>query len=86
MYYSRLHTELKERHLLEVKNKDLNEKLIDARKGLLETGSALLKVQQVTEQLMNKREQKDIQLQRAMELHKQYEIRKAIKKQATENS
>lgn len=61
--------------MLEVKNKDLNEKLIDARKGLLETGSALLKVQQVTEQLMNKREQKDIQLQRAMELHKQYEIR-----------
>ena len=67
--------ELKERHMLEVKNKDLNEKLLDARKGLLETGSALLKVQQATEQLMNKREQKDLQLQRALESHKQYEIK-----------
>lgn len=71
----RLHMELKERHSIEAKNKDLNDKLMDARQGLLETGTALFKVQQATEQLMSKREQKDIQLQRAMEAHKQYEIK-----------
>lgn len=67
---SRVHAELKERHLLEGRNKELTDKLLDARKGLQETGTALFRVQQATEQLMNRRDQREVQLQRAIETHK----------------
>lgn len=71
---SRLHMELKERHILEAKNKDLSEKLIDAKTGLQQTGAALYKLQQATDQLMSKRDRRDEQLQRAMDQNKAYEV------------
>ncbi len=75
MMKSRLHVELKERHTLEMKNKELTEKLLDARKGLQETGAALYKVQQATDQLMRKRDQREVQLQRALDGNTIYEAK-----------
>ena len=75
MMKSRLHMELKERHILEMKIKDLTEKLLDARKGLQETGAALYKVQQATDALMKKRDQREIQLQKAQEVNAAQEAR-----------
>ena len=72
---NRLHMELKERHSLEVKNRDLSEKLLDAKRGLHETGSALYKVQQATDQLLNKRDQREAQLLKSLELNRTYEGR-----------
>jgi len=67
---TRLHMELKERHTMDSKNKELNDKLMDARKGLQETGTALFKLQQATDQLMNKRDQREVQLQKAQEINR----------------
>lgn len=55
--------EAQERKALEQRNADLNSKLLEARKSLKETQSALQSVQLATEQLANKREQREAYLQ-----------------------
>jgi hypothetical protein len=71
----RLHVELKDRFILEAKNNELNEKLINAGKVLQETGTTLFKLQKATDQLMKKRDHREIKLQKALEINKQLETR-----------
>eukprot|EP00602_Paraphysomonas_sp_CaronLab_P011914 CAMPEP_0185042028 /NCGR_PEP_ID=MMETSP1103-20130426/42050_1 /TAXON_ID=36769 /ORGANISM="Paraphysomonas bandaiensis, Strain Caron Lab Isolate" /LENGTH=1155 /DNA_ID=CAMNT_0027582013 /DNA_START=42 /DNA_END=3509 /DNA_ORIENTATION=+ len=55
----RTESETKERQLLEKRNAELNSKLMEARQALKETQAALQSVQLATEQLSNKREQRE---------------------------
>ena len=74
-YSIALQGEIKEKRKLELRNADLSSKLADARQGLRDTQTALTNVQQATEQLVQKREQRDSQLQRVLTENKMYEAR-----------
>lgn len=71
----KLDTELKEKRKMEQRNADLNSKLTDARQGLRDTQAALQSVQQATEQLTIKRDQRDVQLNRLLAENKAYDNR-----------
>lgn len=64
---TRLHKEMMEKQALEYKNKELVEKLLQAREGLQETHNALYKVQQSTDELAEKDEERDYKVKVAME-------------------
>ncbi len=70
---NRLRLELQEKQNLELKVTELTEKLVEAKKGLQETSLALHKVQMATNQLMTKRDQREIDLQVATEQNRTYE-------------
>lgn len=70
---SRLRAELEHRQVLENKIADLTEKLSDAKRGLQETKSALNKVQTVASQLIAKRDEREVQLQQALDQNGVYE-------------
>jgi len=70
---SRLRSELENRQLLESKVTDLTEKLSDAKRGLSDTKSALNKVQAVASQLISKRDEREVQLQTALDQNGIYE-------------
>eukprot|EP01033_Poteriospumella_lacustris_P005291 gene5291-3780_t len=70
---SRLRAELEHRQVLETKITDLTEKLSEARRGLSETKGALNKVQTVASQLITKRDEREVQLQQALDQNGIYE-------------
>lgn len=70
-----LQGEMTMRQKLEARNEELNGKLIDAKQGLQETRNALLKVQQTTEQLVARRDEREQQLSKIMSISKNYEKR-----------
>lgn len=70
---SRLRSELENRQVLESKVMDLTEKLSDAKRGLTDTKSALNKVQAVASQLISKRDEREVQLQTALDQNGIYE-------------
>ena len=74
-YSIALQGEVKEKRKLELRNSDLSSKLSDARQGLRDTQAALSHVQQATEVLIMKRDQRDQQLQRVLAENKVYEAR-----------
>jgi len=74
-YSIALQGEVKEKRKLELRNADLSSKLADARQGLRDTQAALTNVQQATEQLIQKRDHRDSQLQRVLAENKLYEAR-----------
>ena len=71
----KLEAEYKEKHKLELKAADLNTKLTEARQGLRETRNALQNVQQATEHLLQKRDDRDAQLRKVVEINKGLEAR-----------
>lgn len=71
----KLDTELKDKRKMEQRNADLNSKLTDARQGLRDTQAALQSVQQATEQLTIKRDQRDVQMNRLLAENKAYDNR-----------
>lgn len=73
MLRSRLRMELQEKQSLEMKVTELTDKLVEAKKGLQETSLALHKVQMATNQLMSKRDQRELQLQSAIDQNHLYE-------------
>ena len=73
MLRSRLRMELQEKQALEMKVSELTDKLVEAKKGLQETSLALHKVQMATNQLMAKRDQRELQLQAAIDQNHLYE-------------
>ena len=77
MLKATIRSETKMRLMAERKNIDVSHKLAEARRGLQDTRNALLKVQGVTDDLMNRRDQRDAQLQKAVALNKAYERKMA---------
>jgi predicted nuclease with TOPRIM domain len=67
---SRLNAELKERHLMEAKYKELNKKFSESKKALQATGAALLQVHNQTSEMKNKRDEREIQLDEALSLNR----------------
>ena len=67
---SRLNAELKERHLMEAKYKELNKKFTESKKALQATGAALLQVHNQTSEMKNKRDEREIQLDEALSLNR----------------
>eukprot|EP00981_Chlorochromonas_danica_P003662 scaffold681_cov173-Ochromonas_danica.AAC.25 len=70
-----LQTEINARQKLESRNGELTEKLTDAKKGLQETRNALIKVQQTTEHLVRRRDEREEQLAKVMAISRTYERR-----------
>jgi len=68
---SRLNAELKERHILESKQKDMTRKFAESRKALQATGAALLQVHTQTSELKNKRDEREVLLDEALGINKQ---------------
>ncbi|RYH06179.1 hypothetical protein EON65_43210, partial [archaeon] len=60
---------------LEDRNHELNEKLMEAKEGLQETRNALLKVQQTTELMVSKRDERESQMNKMIQMSRQYEKR-----------
>jgi len=85
-YSIALQGEVKEKRKLELRNSDLSSKLSDARQGLRDTQAALSHVQQATEVLIMKRDQRDQQLQRVLAENKVYEARVYELENALRNS
>jgi hypothetical protein len=73
MLRSRLRMELQEKQALEMKVSELTDKLVEAKRGLQETSLALHKVQMATNQLMAKRDQRELQLQACIDQNHLYE-------------
>eukprot|EP01032_Pedospumella_encystans_P031885 gene31885-35991_t len=67
---SRLNAELKERHQMEAKYKELNKKFTESKKALQATGAALLQVHNQTSEMKNKRDEREIQLDEALNLNR----------------
>lgn len=67
---SRLDSEHQQRLKLEQKISEQNQKLAEARQGLRDTQHALQNVQQTLEQAFTKRDQKELQLQKALSENK----------------
>jgi len=67
---ARLNAELKERHMLDARNQELNRKFMESRKALQATGEMLLKVHNQVTEMRSKSEEREVQLQGALELNK----------------
>lgn len=67
---SRLNAELKERHLMEAKYKELNKKFTESKKALQATGAALLQVHNQTSEMKNKRDEREVQLDESLNLNR----------------
>eukprot|EP01039_Chlorochromonas_danica_P004000 gene4000-4375_t len=66
MLQDKLKSTMEEKFALEQKIVTLTDKLIEAKRGLQETSFALQKVQQVTSQLMSKKDEREQQLQESL--------------------
>lgn len=69
---SQLRVELEQRHRLERRIQELSDKLADAKQGLQETRAGLNKVQTVAQQLIGKRDEREAQLEAALEKNAEY--------------
>jgi hypothetical protein len=70
-----LQAEVNIREKLEKKNREISEKLVETRQGLQETRTALINLQAVTEDLIQRKEEREMQLQKVISISKTYERR-----------